>query len=129
MYFLPLYFCFARRTKFCKNFSIYQVSDAETLPSECKAWPNPFQNLNSNCKKIPLSSPPPPPTFGPLLAFKPPKVCPFIPLPPLNPHPHPPMRVCSNAYIKKNYDVAENFFDSKLSMHFCSALEKASPKN
>ena len=59
MDFFPLYFCLARRAKFCKNFSIYQVTDAEILQSECTAWPNPFQNLNSNCKKIPLSSPSP----------------------------------------------------------------------
>ena len=40
-----------RRAKFCKNFSIYQVSDAETLQSECTAWPNAFQNLNSKSDK------------------------------------------------------------------------------
>ena len=61
MDFFPLYFCFARRAKFSKNFCIYQVRDAETLQSECTAWPNPFQNLNSKCKKVPLSSPPSPP--------------------------------------------------------------------
>ena len=76
--FFPLYFCFARRAKFCKNFNFYQVSYAETLQSECTAWPNAFQNLNSSCKKIPLSYPPPPtPTFAPWLPFNPPIVCPF----------------------------------------------------
>ena len=53
------------------------MSDAETLQSECTAWPNAFQSLKSNWKKIPLSSPPPqglplcspsiPLTFAPLL--------------------------------------------------------------
>ena len=33
----PFYFYFAPRAKFCKNFCIYQVSDAETLQSECTA--------------------------------------------------------------------------------------------
>ena len=77
MVFFPLYFCFGRRAKFCKNFYIYQVSDAETLQSECTSWPNAFQNLSSNCKKIQLSPPPlqrlplcspsTPLTFAPLL--------------------------------------------------------------
>ena len=80
----PLYFSFARRAKFCKKFCLYQVSEAETLHKGVR--PNPFQNLNTNCKKIPLSSPPPP-TFAPLLPFNPPNVCPFAPLPPLNPPP------------------------------------------
>ena len=81
-FFFPFYFCFAHRAKFCKNFSIHQVSDAETLQSECTAWPNPFQNLI--LQKLPLSSPP---TFAPLLPFNPPNDCPFAPLPPLDP-PH-----------------------------------------
>ena len=85
--FFPLYFCFARRAKFCKNFNFYQVSYAETLQSECTAWPNAFQNLNSSCKKIPLSFPPPTPTFAPWLPFNPPIACPFSPLPPLKPSP------------------------------------------
>ena len=80
----PLYFGFARRAKFCKKFCLYQVSEAETLHKGVR--PNPFQNLNTNCKKIPLSSPPPP-TFAPLLPFNPPNVCPFASLPPLNPPP------------------------------------------
>ena len=53
--------------------------------------PNTFLNLNSNCKKIPLSSPL---TFAPLLSFIPPNVCPFAQLPPLTdsltPPPPPP---------------------------------------
>ena len=85
MDFFTLYFCFARRANLCENFNIYQVNDSETLQSECTAWPNAFKNLNSNCKKIPLSSPPP--MFAPLPPFNPPNVCPFAPLPPLNPPP------------------------------------------
>ena len=52
----------------------------------CKAIvrPNPLLNLNSNCKKIPLNSPPPL-MFTPLLPFNPLNVCPFTPSPaPLN---------------------------------------------
>ena len=54
------YFCLARRASFCKKFCIYQVSVI--------VRPNPFLNLNSNCKKIPLSFPP--------------LTCHFAPLPP-----------------------------------------------
>ena len=56
----------------------------------CKASvrPNPFLNLNSNSKKIPLRYPHPP-TFAPLLFFNPPNACAFTFLPPLNP-PTPP---------------------------------------
>ena len=35
--FFSTLFFFALRAKFCKNFSIYQVGDAENLQSECTA--------------------------------------------------------------------------------------------
>ena len=56
------------------NFCNYQMSYAEILPAS--VWPNPFLNLNSYRKKIPLRSPPnvcffaplqPPVPFAPLL--------------------------------------------------------------
>ena len=49
--------------------------------------PSPFWNLNSICKKIPSSSPPPL-TFAFLLPFNLPKVCPIAPLPHSTPPPH-----------------------------------------